>query len=106
VYILGMSKTTKKSFTLITLSLLVALALFSYSAVRYEQHRVSVNQHNAAVAKIASDAEKAKTDLITIQTVSIASLQSQKKAVCDYVANLAQAKATRGLVTVPVNACK
>jgi len=101
-----MSKTTKKSFTLLTLSLLVALALFSYSAVRYEQHRVSVNQHNAAVAKIASDAEKARVELSTVQTATITKLTSDKKAVCDYVLTLAQAKATRGLVTVPVNACK
>ena len=74
-----MSKTTKKSFTLLTLSLLVALALFSYSAVRYEQHRVSVNQHNAAVAKIASDAEKARVELSTVQTATITKLTSDKK---------------------------
>jgi hypothetical protein len=98
-------KLSKKSFTLITLSLLVALALFSYSAVRYEQHRVSVNQHNAAVAKIASDAEKARTDLITIQTVSIASLKAQRDAACQYIATVAQSKAGRGIVTVPVLPC-
>lgn len=98
-------KLPSKHIVIITVIVIAALALVAVSIAGYEKQK----QDNDKAARLqasqqAALAAKAAAYQHSLQ-VQAKTEHDKRVAVCAYVTQVAQAKQTRGLITVPVTSC-